>query len=119
MTPEDMRNHRAMERDWMVAPEQDKTASPKFWGITVGSSVWLVKAASAEEAVLDLEDHFELGLETLFMVFIDSYDDKIQAELSEKYVDGGIRRLIPWSIVEWPDDPNAMTSEQKAAFDRL
>lgn len=119
MTPEDMRNHRAMKRDLIIAPEEDKTATPKFWGITVGSTVWLVKATSAEKAVLDLEDHFKLGLEPLFLFFADPYNDEIQTMLSKKYADGGIRRLIPWSIVEWPDNPDTMTDEQIAAFDKF
>jgi hypothetical protein len=119
MTPADMRNHRAMKRDWIIAPEQDKTAAAKYWGITVGGQVWLVKAGSAEEAVLDLEDHFEMGLEPLFMSFTDPYNDEVQAELSDKYADGGIHRLIPYSLVEWPKDTNNMTNEQRAAFDKL
>lgn len=119
MTPEDMRNHRAMKRDWLVSPEEEKTDKPKFWGITVGDSVWLVKAASAEEAVLDLEDHFELGREPLFMFITDPYDDVIQAELDDKYPEGGIRRLIPWSIVEWPENSSELTDEQQVAFDKF
>lgn len=119
MTKEDMRNFRAMKRDWLIEPELDKKAAPKWWGITNINQVWLVKASSAEEAVLDLEDHFDMRLEPLMMVFTDPYDDEVQEELASKYNDDAIRQLIPFSIVEWPKDPDDMTDEQQAAFDKL
>jgi hypothetical protein len=119
MTKEDMRNYRAMKRDWIIQPELDKKAVPKWWGITNVNQVWLVKASSPEEAVLDLEDYFDMRLEPLFMVFTDPYDDDIQEELVAKYPDNNIRQLIPFSIVEWPKDPNNMSDEQQAAFDKL
>jgi hypothetical protein len=119
MTKEDKRNYRAMKRDWIIKPELDKKAAPKYWGITYGSSVWLVRASSADEAVLDLEDQFDTGMEPLFMCFADPYDDNTQAELSTKFPDGNIKRLIPYSIVEWPNEPDNMTEEQQAAFNIL
>lgn len=118
MTKEDMRNYRAMKRDWIIQPELEKKAVPKWWGITNVNQVWLVKASTPEEAVLDLEDHFDMRLEPLFMVFTDPYDDEVQEQLTSKYPDDNIRQLIPFSIVEWPSDPDNMTDEQQVAFDK-
>jgi hypothetical protein len=119
MTKEDMRNARAMKHNWIIEPEIDKKAAPKWWGITNISQLWLIKASSAEEAVLNLEDHFDMRLEPLLMVFADPYDDQVQEDLASKYPDDAIRQLIPFSIVEWPKDPDNMTEEQQAAFDKL
>lgn|GEM_PF-5327500 len=121
MTPAEQRDYRSLSRDWHGEPDtgQDKLRAPKYWGISYFGQSWLVRASTPEAAVLDLEDHMERGLEPLEMFFIDALDDDIQSELSDKYPDGGVRRLIPYSMVEWPDDPNALTLEQQSAFDNL
>lgn len=119
-SPEEKRNIRAMRREWAIEPESSKTSTPRWWGISYFNQVWLVKASSADEAVLDLEDHLERGVEPLEMFFADPYNEAIQAELTTKYTDGRtVRRLIPFSLVEWPDDPESMSGEQQAAMEAL
>lgn len=65
MTNEDKRNYRSMQRNSITTSEVDKTARPKWWGIEADGELWLVKASSNEEAILDLEDHFNTGVHQL------------------------------------------------------
>ncbi len=120
MTPAEKRDYRSLMRDWHADPdpEQDKLRAPKYWAIMYFNQLWLVRASTPEAAVLDLEDHLERGIEPLEIFFVDPCED-VQAELSEKYPDGGVKRLIPYSRVEWPDDMNHLTDEQQAAFDNI
>lgn len=122
MTKEDMRNHRAMMREWIIErpdAEKDKVSAPKWRGITSGRALYAVRAATDEEAVLDLEDHLETGLDPLPMFFVEVYGDETQTELQTRHGTGGVHRLIPFSNVDWPEDPENLTPEQEAAFDRL
>lgn len=115
------RNERALKYSaYFPFSEQDKTAVPKWWGISVGSMAFAVKASSGVEALLDVEDVFFDGKESLLAI-VAPHTEEAQREFDSRYTSHGSKtiRVIPFSSVEYPEDPKMMTDEQKAAFDKL
>lgn len=118
MTEEERRWERMQKYQWLITPEMDRNGSPRWWGISEGSLLWAVHSATPDEAIIMIEDSRD-GMPMLPFFFVDEYPEGIQTQLVEKLGDKKVVRLIPFSIEEWPEDPENMTKEQKAAFDRL
>jgi hypothetical protein len=116
---EELRTIRSLKRGWIIEPEMSKVSAPKWWGVTIYNAGFLVKASSAEEAVLDVEDHLEYTDEPSMFPMVHAHEDELQPQLEAKFGERKLMRMIPFSMEEWPDDPNNMTQEQKMAFDRL
>lgn len=117
MTEDERRWERMQKYGWLVGPELDKTGGPKWWGFSEGSVVHAVRAFSPDEAAAILEEHH--GHELFPLFFVELYPDDAQPEFEAKFSGREIVRLIPFSDIEWPDDPESLSEEQKAAFERL
>lgn len=118
MTEEELRWERMQKYQWLIRPEMDRNGGPRWWGISEGSLLWAVHSATPDEAVIMIEDARD-GAPMLPFFFVDEYPEDIQSQLHEKLADKEVVRLIPFSIEPWPEDPENMTEEQKAAFERL
>jgi hypothetical protein len=98
--------------------EVDKLAGARWWGVTFGALAYAVHVSSPEEACVMLEDILETGV--LFGVVAQPYDEKHQAEMTERIGDTKkLQRLIPYFDLPWPDSLEEMTNEQRDAFREL
>jgi hypothetical protein len=105
---------------YLFGPEHDRSPSVKWYGVTDISLVYAVAARTPEEALTQLNEyHHEITGYDLMMPIITEYPDEIRQQLREKYGERLAVMLIPFSTVEYPSDPDNLTEEQQAAFDRL
>ncbi len=105
--------------DWVVAPagNEIERTEPVWWGITIGGAAFAVKALNADEAVAKAQE--TSGCYSFPFMFAELHGEEYQPQFDERYPKGGTKRIIPFSMVEWPEDPTNMTDEQKLAFERL
>jgi hypothetical protein len=105
--------------EWLQRPAGDEVdrTEPVWWGVTLGSLAYAVKARKADEAVTKAQ---AARGGTPFPIFLAAlHGEEYQPQLDELYPDRDVVHLIPLSMVEYPQDPSQMSAEQQAAFDRL
>lgn len=117
MTADEKFRERELRRKWETEPPRNETGQKVWWSISLMSVLLTVYADTAEEAIQAVEDEYNHGME-LMMFFVSIESDETQEKL-EPHKDEKIVRLIPFSNVVWPEDPDNMTDEQRGAFDRL
>lgn len=131
MSKQELREIRTQERQAHRFREEREVESlehdgPAWWKIEYGYGyggmrVYSILADSAEDAVLDLEDYF--NMKTLIIEEFGSaynvkpYDDASQAELSRRYDGKNFVRVFPFSLVEMGHNLDNATDEQRAAHD--
>jgi hypothetical protein len=86
-----------------------------------GMRVYSILADSAEDAVLDLEDFFNMKTlifeEAGYSYNVKPYGKKKQTQLGERYEGRNFVRVFPFSLVEISRDLDSATPEQRAAYD--
>lgn len=112
---------KSADRLWLTEPPAERELTePEWWGITLGSTLYGVKALTADEAVDKAQSAFADRFGSGFPIFFaELHSEDIQPEFNVRYPDRDIVRLIPFSAVEYPEDPNQMTPEQTEAFEKL
>jgi len=125
---EELRNIRT-ERRFMLrgtrATESilETATEPKWWKITYSfTRLYAIRAATAEDAILDLEEFFGMKTETLEESAIEydiiPFQGSEQAEIAARYGYQRLVRLMPYSTVEYTHDIEHATPEQKKAFEQ-
>lgn len=117
MTADEVRWEKMEKYTWLRTPETNKTSDPKWWCISEGGVLYAIRAFSPDEAALTLEEFHGNDLFPVF--FVEICPDDEQEGFESRFKGHQVVRLIPFSNVEWPNDPSTLTDEQKAAFDRL
>ena len=100
--------------------EEIPLPEPKWWGVTIGSLLYAVRANSGSEArVRALRALGVVPEENIVPTFTELYEDEHQPDLDNKAAetDAQLMRLIPFSTAPWPEDANNLTPEQQAALD--
>lgn len=100
--------------------EADRSRDVKWYGVTDISLVYAVAARTPEEALDQLNNYVqaEHGY-SLNLPMIMEHTPEAHEELRARYGERLAVLLIPFSNVEYPTDPDNLTEEQQAAFDRL
>jgi hypothetical protein len=122
MTLEERRLERAKKFRTIMSSEVDKTKQTNFWLVDSGMGlVFLAKSNDQSIATAIIDEHVEkFSGAGLMMSFTEPLEDEYVQQFEQLMEDGReFVRIIPYSRVPWPDDPNNMTIEQRAAFDRL
>lgn len=91
-------------------PERDLL----WWGVTRGSLLYAALGKSPAQAMLSVSDVIGITVDELELVpyFVEEYPEDAQQELIRKFGERKAVRLLPFSLVEWPQDMNNLTSEQ-------
>jgi hypothetical protein len=112
-------NERQTRREWDLHSEEPGTerTEPIWWGVTLGSSVYAVKAFNEDDAVTKAQDL--LGGEPFPIFIVHPHDEGAQPLLEALYEGRDAVHVIPFSPIEYPEDANNMSAEQQQAFDRL
>jgi len=87
-----------------------------WWGISRGRLVFVAIGHSSMEAHSRVAERLGISLEEYFFVIpsAELYSDEIQQQLAAKFGENVCVRLLARSFVEWPEDLDQLTDEQKA-----
>lgn len=124
MTREERLMERAEEYAWLKEPEVDKVQPVRWWviGDCMAPLVYAVRAKSPDLAAAILDEHYkEMSGFGLSWFDVDKLEEEYLGRFDSQFAHPEIEvvRLIPFSRVPYPEDPNNMTAEQKEAFDKL
>ena len=94
--------------------------TPQWFGVSVGRMAFAVLGRDSTEARTKVAT--DIGIEdetTLAEVPVTTihHDDPHQTVLTDRYSDREVVRLIPFSVVEFPNDMENASPEQLAALD--
>lgn len=120
LTDQEKMLKRMMNFRFLVTPEVDKSRGPGWWTITEGNFLHTVRASSPDQAAALIDIYHESKGSGIFPLFsVGRLDDEASEKLDDQLKPDQVYRLIPFSNVPWPEDPNNMTQAQQEAFERL
>lgn len=126
-TKEDLRTIRTNRRLITSGPRANENmfeaTKPQWWHIWYdGVRSYAIFAPSAEDAVLDLEEHFSLDDRTIDEMHIpysvEAHGLTNQNILAGSFGEREFVRLMPYSLIEYTTDLDTATDEQRKAFVR-
>lgn len=111
----------AEDLEWRGEEPDRRPDHAKWYGVTDMSFTYAVAGTNPEQALANLDEYNrnELGLLGLIMPMIHEHDPETQDALRKRYGERLAAMVIPFSIVEYPEDGAEWTDEQREAFDRL
>ena len=93
---------------------------PVWWGLTVGSLAYAVRAKNSRQAIGVVAASLGRTSEDMVMVptIVHPHDEESQPLLTERYPERELVRVIPFSMVEYPENVANMTPDQTEACER-
>jgi hypothetical protein len=125
LPPEELRRARTLKRTMLEgARMDDEPGEPKWWKIVHFSTRYFsIFAASAEDAVLDLEEYYDSRSKTLILedfgysvYTVESYSEADQKRLTQLYEGRPFIRHIPFSELEYVSNLDEASEAQKEAY---
>lgn len=105
----------------IVETKVDTDLESAWYGVSIGDLAYMVRATDGETALnhVLLEELGSVPSENIVPSFVHRHEDEYQDEITSRYQDRSTVRVIPFSMVEFPEPDSELTDEQQQAFDKL